>query len=125
MGVTPREGHMAIHIRRRELLAALGGAAAWPGGGAGSAAARSDVAHWLALLDEFDFRRCHLFSHFLLHEDLYTYSAATMSCRFWTACRSLSGAKEHWLPYTGTFVAKSKRPLTKTRRNAGAMASSQ
>jgi len=61
---------MAIHIRRRELLAALGGAAAWPGGGAGSAAARSDVAHWLALLDEFDFRRCHLFIHFLLHEDL-------------------------------------------------------
>src|SRR5262249_38083919 len=26
----PREGHMAIHIRRRELLVTLGGAAAWP-----------------------------------------------------------------------------------------------
>jgi putative tryptophan/tyrosine transport system substrate-binding protein len=31
MDMTPaREGHMAIHIRRRELLAVLGGAAAWP-----------------------------------------------------------------------------------------------
>src|ERR1700738_1634370 len=25
-----QEGHMAIHIRRRELIVALGGAAAWP-----------------------------------------------------------------------------------------------
>src|SRR6516225_2212020 len=28
--MTPREGHMAIHIRRRELITALGGAVAWP-----------------------------------------------------------------------------------------------
>ena len=26
----PSEGHMAIHIRRRELIAVLGSAAAWP-----------------------------------------------------------------------------------------------
>src|SRR5436305_12856450 len=26
----PREGRMAIHIRRRELIVALGGVAAWP-----------------------------------------------------------------------------------------------
>src|SRR6516162_6231483 len=31
MGMTPeREGHMAIHIGRREFIAALGSAAAWP-----------------------------------------------------------------------------------------------
>src|SRR5215470_1243369 len=28
--MTPREGHMAIHIGRRELIVTLGGAAAWP-----------------------------------------------------------------------------------------------
>ena len=28
-------------------------------------------------------------------------------------------------PYMGTFVASPKRPLTKSRRNTGAMASSQ
>jgi putative tryptophan/tyrosine transport system substrate-binding protein len=30
MGMTPPEGRMAIHIRRREFIVALGGAAAWP-----------------------------------------------------------------------------------------------
>src|SRR6516165_4915187 len=30
MGMTPTEGHMAIHIRRREFVVTLGGAAAWP-----------------------------------------------------------------------------------------------
>jgi ABC-type uncharacterized transport system substrate-binding protein len=30
MGMTPREGHMAIRIRRREFIVTLGGAAAWP-----------------------------------------------------------------------------------------------
>ena len=110
---------------------------------------------------------------FSAHRGLnWTYSAAIMLDRFWTACLSPSGAKPRSerllrlkdefgsilfcppfivttarvsglqrggsyigtlvlaeLPfgesYTGTFVAKSKRPLTKSRRNAGAMASSQ
>src|SRR5262249_58308538 len=45
-----------------------------------------------------------LFIFFLLLRGLifsrWAYSAATMLCRFWTACLSLSGAKprsEHWL----------------------------
>src|SRR5215468_11567750 len=28
--MTPREGHMAIHIRRRQFIVTLGSAAAWP-----------------------------------------------------------------------------------------------
>jgi hypothetical protein len=28
--MTPNQGHMASHIGRREFLATLGGAAAWP-----------------------------------------------------------------------------------------------
>jgi putative tryptophan/tyrosine transport system substrate-binding protein len=27
---SPRQGHMAIHIQRREFIVTLGGAAAWP-----------------------------------------------------------------------------------------------
>jgi hypothetical protein len=30
MGMTPPEGYVVIHIRRREFIATLGGAAAWP-----------------------------------------------------------------------------------------------
>jgi putative ABC transport system substrate-binding protein len=30
MGMTPREGRMAIHIRRREFIVAVGSASAWP-----------------------------------------------------------------------------------------------
>src|SRR5271166_1593554 len=30
MGMTPWEGRLAIHIRRREFVAVLGGADAWP-----------------------------------------------------------------------------------------------
>src|SRR6516165_7945549 len=30
MGMTPLEGHIAIHIRRREFFVTLGGAATWP-----------------------------------------------------------------------------------------------
>src|SRR6516164_7868356 len=45
LGMTPWEGHMAIHIGRRELIATLAGMAAWP---LAARAAERDAARWHA-----------------------------------------------------------------------------